>query len=213
MEFARSAPTTSIDCNLGWREQINQVTSFVDASNIYGSDQKRADAVRLFERGMLRYGRNGDELCRSSALTTDCFVTGDGRAGEQPGLTAFHTVWLRFHNLLASELQKLNPHWNDERLYQEARKIVGALVQHITYKEFLPLLLGTEVMDLFELNPSNKGYLEGYNSRVDPAIANSFASAAFRFGHSLVQNSFLRTDSQHRFIFNSKSIVRNTRPL
>lgn len=178
------------------------MTSFIDGSTIYGSDQIRADAVRLFSQGKLKY--DGDS-CHSGALRTDCFVLGDARAGEQPSLIAFHTVWLRFHNFVAATLSQLNPQWDDEKLYQEARKIVGALIQHVTYREFLPILLGPEVMELFELNLLSKGYFEGYNSRIDPTVANSFATAAFRFGHSLVQNSFVRTDSKHRTIFNSKS--------
>lgn len=51
MEFIRSAPSTRIDCDLGWREQINQVTAFVDASTIYGSDLKRAESLRSFKKG------------------------------------------------------------------------------------------------------------------------------------------------------------------
>ena len=56
-------------------------------------------------------------------------LPGDSRANEQPGLTVFHTVWVREHNRLARELSYLNPHWDDERLYQEARKIVVAEMQ------------------------------------------------------------------------------------
>lgn len=216
IEFIRSAPATQIDCNLGWREQINQVTSFIDGSVIYGSDADRAFAIRALTKGKLQYGRRGflqppdppgGGLCHSGALTTDCFLPADGRAGEQPGLTAFHTVWLRFHNYVAETFSHLNPHWSDEMLYQETRKLVGALIQHITHREFLPILLGPEVMDLFELNILSKNYFEGYNVKTDPTIANSFATAAFRFGHSLVQNSFIRTDSRHRPILNSKFFV------
>lgn len=54
-----------------------------------------------------------------------------------------HTVWQREHNRIARELKLLNGHWNDYWIFQEARKIVVAELQHIMYNEFVPGLLRT----------------------------------------------------------------------
>ena len=47
-------------------------------------------------------------------------------------------------------------------------------------------------MDIFELKLLPKNYYNGYNDTINPTIANSFASAAFRFGHSLVKSTLRR---------------------
>ncbi|XP_060802985.1 peroxidasin homolog [Amyelois transitella] len=217
LDFVRSSPAPRDDCALGWREQLNQVSAYIDGSPVYGSSARQSDKLRLLRNGMLQYGRvqqrrpvlppeRRDELCRGGAVSTECFKSGDARVNEQPGLVALHIVWLRQHNRMAQELAHLNPHWSDEKIYQETRKIVGAMIQHITYREFLPIILGTEVMRLFELEPQKKGFYKNYNPKINSSPASSFASAAFRFGHSLVQGSLMRFDRFHRPMHNNVSL-------
>jgi peroxidase len=52
-----------------------------------------------------------------------------------------HTLWHREHNRVAKGLAAVNPTWNDTILFEEARRIVIAELQHITFKEFIPSLL------------------------------------------------------------------------
>ena len=111
------------------------------------------------------------------------------RTNQIMTLTSLHIIFLRQHNLLASKLAAINPHWNDEILYHESRRIVGALMQHITYNEFLPSLLGRTTMDAYGLTPQTTGYSSSYDENANPSITNEFATAAFRMGHSLIQGA------------------------
>lgn len=112
-------------------------------------------------------------------------MSGSDHTNLLPTLTALHTVWMRQHNRLAAQLQALNPHWDDERLYQEARRIVGAQIQHITYSEFLPIVVGGETIKAYGLSLENNGYYSDYNLNIDASVINSFASAAGLFFYSI----------------------------
>ncbi|KXJ70822.1 hypothetical protein RP20_CCG022399 [Aedes albopictus] len=208
LEFLRSAPAQRRDCLLSWREQTNQVTSYIDASPIYSSNPRTSDNARIFRNGLLLFGRGppSEDVCFRAALANQCIRPGDARSGEQPGLLMLHMVWVNEHNQIATQLSDINPHWSDEKLYQEARRIVGAMFQHITYREFLPIVLGKEVCHLFDLELETSGFYTGYDPGVNPTVANEFSAAAFRFGHSLIQGSYMRADRHHRFIPNNVTL-------
>jgi len=168
------------------RQQVNEITAFIDASNVYGSDQATANSLRSFSGGRLKTSSsaNGDLLPFDGVM----FHAGDVRANEQSGLTALHTLFMREHNRIAGELaatHQSDPLYTDERLYQEARKMVGAMIQGITYNEFLPALLGGDAF----------GAYGGYDETVNPGISNEFSAAAYRFGHSMLSPTLLRLDA------------------
>ncbi len=157
-------------------EQVNSITSWIDGSQIYGSSQEVADSLRSFEGGRLLITDDG-------LLPTDedgNIMAGDIRAAENLGLTAMQTLFLREHNRVADEISAADPDLSDEDIYQQARKIVIAELQSITYNEFLPALLGEDALSEYQ----------GYDSSVDPSIANEYSTAAFRFGHSTLNDGF-----------------------
>ena len=204
LPFRRSLPVcpTAPPLSFEAREQVNDLTSFIDGSMVYGSNDIIGDAVREFKGGLLRVGENfpanqpslpvDNQFLVACPNRTDCFLCGDVRCNEQFSLTVMHTIWVREHNRCARELSRINPHWEDERLFQECRRIVGALIQKITYLDYLPKVMGPKNYDIF-VGP----YL-GYNPEVDPGVPNAFATAAYRYGHSLVRPLFDRLGPNYR---------------
>src|SRR5207244_3416241 len=113
------------------------------------------------------------------------FAAGDVRANENIELTAVQTLFVREHNRIAGQLQAAHPSWSDEQLYQEARRLVIAELQVITYTEWLPALLGPGALPAYT----------GYNANVNPSISNEFSTAMFRFAHSQLDNSIDRLNN------------------
>lgn len=176
----------------GVREQLNEITAFIDASNVYGSDAERAEELRLLDGSgrlktsdgdLLPFNVNGFSNAPSSQAP-NFFLAGDFRANEQTGLTALHTLFVREHNYWAKGIAKSNSSLDGDQIYELARAIVGAEMQVITYREFLPFLLGPKAL------PRYKGYRESVN----PGISNIFATASYRFGHSMLSPQLMRLD-------------------
>jgi peroxidase len=170
------------------RQQINTITAFIDGSVIYGSDAARAAALRTFGGGQLKTSA-GDLLPFNAAGFSNAndagiypgdqlFLAGDVRANENIELTSIQTLFMREHNRLAASYAAANHRLSDEQLYQKARQMVLAEIQSITYNEFLPALLGQNALSPYR----------GYNPNVNPGIANEFSTAAYRFGHSMLDN-------------------------
>jgi hypothetical protein len=203
--FERSSfdPTTGTSTS-NPHQQVNVDSSFLDLSQVYGSTQAVADALRTFSGGQLKTSP-GDLLPLNNSTyfsvsqlaalnvandaqavpNSSLFATGDVRGNENLELTALQTLFVRNHNRLAAELQKEHPDWSDEQLYQEARKLNIAEEQIITYTEYLPDLLGPNALPAYT----------GYNPNVDPAIATEFSTVAFRFGHSLLSGNIERANN------------------
>jgi len=56
-------------------------------------------------------------------------TTGDIRVNVVPGLGWTHTTFMREHNRVANQLAAINEHWDDETIFQQARRIIAAQLQ------------------------------------------------------------------------------------
>lgn len=169
------------------RQQINEVTAYLDGSVVYGSDDTRAAALRTFQGGKLKkssgnllplncppYFTSSLPNANDARVLPDSqlFVGGDVRANENIELLAVQVLWLREHNRICDTLATSG--LSDDQIYQRARARVRAQIQVITYREWLPALLGD----------TRLGHYLGYNPDTNVGIATEFSTAALRLGHS-----------------------------
>ncbi len=199
--FFRSEFRSNNNSRGGLRQQINLNTSWIDGSVVYGSDPVRALWLRTLRGGKLKISKgnlmpyntlngelsgaidpNAPSMANDGGGTIKTFVAGDVRAAENPVLTSIHTLFVREHNRICNRLI-IEGMRNDELIYQTARKEVGALIQAITYQEFLPAL-GITLHQY-----------PGYRDDVRPDIMNTFATAAYRLGHTMVSDDVVIVDN------------------
>ena len=200
IDFARTpaAPGTGTSKH-DPRQQINTVSSYIDAFSVYGGINARLEWLRTGPvDGTM--ANNGATLmltpdgylpradARGNAATappmdlmgalmgtpSKAVEAGDVRANENIALTAVHTLFAREHNrivgLLPSSL-------SNEQKFQIARRVVGAEEQYITYNEFLPAM-GVRLAPY-----------RGYDPHVNASLSTEFATTGYRI-HSAVHGEF-----------------------
>ena len=173
---------------------MNALSAFIDGGTVYGSTEETAARLRSSSGGLMRTNRLGPTLptrteagLREEELEPDSLVGGDVRATVQPGLTSLHSLFLNEHNRIAEGLRGLDSSLDDESLYQRARIMVTAQIQNIVFAEFLPAVLGPDLMTNIALPADPEADTE-YDPATNPGIANEFATVVFRFGHTLIPN-------------------------
>ncbi|KAL3854996.1 hypothetical protein ACJMK2_014228 [Sinanodonta woodiana] len=176
-------------CTPGFRQQQNQITSYIDGSNVYGSTDDELNALRdgeyLRKSRENNLPRNPDQGCEINHDGEFCHLAGDPRVDVVPSLASYHTLFMLEHNRIVDALKKVNPDWNVEKLFQEARKINIAQMQHIIYNGFMSAFLSRDTITTYKLRSLNTGYSTSYDKKRDATIANGFG-IAYRMGHTWI---------------------------
>jgi len=127
----------------------------------------------------------------ASRATTNAFVdtsftrlkpeevvtAGDPRASENAGLLQFQVLFFREHNARADRLAAEHPEWDDQTLFEEARRRTIAVWQHLLLDEWVPTVFGPDMVERI-------GPYRGFDPDVDPTTSVVFATLALRYGHS-----------------------------
>ncbi|KAL7548615.1 hypothetical protein ACHAWF_011888 [Thalassiosira exigua] len=172
-------------------QQLNDMSSNLDAENVYGTKKSRLKYIRSDDSSVTgRLRTSGDRLLpknvyalpnRGGEERVDLFLAGDVRANENVALLATHTLWLREHNYWADRIRASDPELDGDGVFKLARVLVTAIMQKITYDEFLPALLGEDGVPAYD----------GYKGGTDVRLENVVTSCAYRL-HTLVGSSLVR---------------------
>ena len=108
-----------------------------DGSQIYGSDERFAAALRAGEDGKLRIDSDG-----LPPRDLERFVDLSGVAGNfWVGLALLHTLFMLEHNAICERLRREFPTWSDDHLYEKARLINVAVMAKIHTTEWTPAII------------------------------------------------------------------------
>ena len=194
------------------REQVDKITAYIDGSNVYGSDQERADYLRTFDGGKLNTttAANGETLLpfnrandpfpnanppvtrgSSPANPESLFIAGDVRANEQIGLTAVHTLFVREHNRIAESLGQRN---DLAQLVTDAGFDASKATDVDEYLyQMSRKVVGAQIQTItyneflpILVGPDALPNYSGYDPTVNATLSNEFANAAYRVGHTLL---------------------------
>jgi hypothetical protein len=180
------------------KQQINSITSFIDAGNVYGNTNFRAEFLKANDGSGRMNTSDGNLLPLAGDVEahqeltarfenrnnadqprSEFFVAGDARVNEHVNLITVHTLLHREHNYWADIIRAENPDLTGDEVFDLARIIVQSEVQKVTYDEFLALLLGPDAIPPYT----------GFDPNANPGALNVGAACAFRVGHTLISPS------------------------
>ena len=180
LNFVRSELSTS-PSRTQYGEIMNKASAFMDQSIIYGTEEVQTQKVRTFSGGKMNLGPK-------NILPTDNlgkYTISSDRLTAIPLGAIFAVMFSRNHNNLASSLEQLNTSWDDEKLFQEARRINIALLQKF--------ILSGRVIEQVAKKRVNESYSENF----DPSVSVEFSTATYRFLHYFVQPDMLLIDENY----------------
>lgn len=172
---------------------MNIGSGYIDGSALYGATERDFQAIRTYKDGQVDIN-----VCR--------------RCREVGAVGALHTLLLQEHNRLATELARLNPTWADTTLFLEARRALTAQIQHITFNEFLPVVLGQEITNKDELHLVAGKHYTGYSSTNRGGVYNEFAVGALPAFMSMLPAGMMNDSVSAEILIGTPGLIKTYIP-
>lgn len=172
----------------------SSVTAAQDLNTVYGVSDEMLKARRTFKGGCLKSQTvNGEEIFAVEKINGNtryrCFEGKcelspiDVRNVLAPTGLVFALLFHRNHNRHARKLAAAYSKWDDEKIFQMARRLNIAEHQHCLYNEYLETLVGQELMEQFALYPQPLDALSKYQDEKSAKTIVEFQTTAGRHGH------------------------------
>ena len=116
---------------------INENSHWWDGSQVYGSDATAQKNIRTGQDGKIKVSADGrlpidpDTGFEITGMTDNGWV----------GLSLLHALFALEHNAVCDRLKQRNASWGDERLFQQARLVISALIAKIHTVEWSTSIL------------------------------------------------------------------------
>jgi len=192
--FQRSMPSVEkFSCNLGPRQQLNEQSSFLDLSNIYGTVEKSKYSVTE-QQAVLPYLDNIIPNCPVADIINGYYETVNGQEADGTILSQYK-IWIEQHNFIVEKLADLSKNKNWYAIREVARKINIGIFQHLVYNEFIPHAIGASAAEKLYIRPTKSGYSNSYDTTVNPSVYNEFSAAAFRSHNMIPEKVCTKTPS------------------
>ena len=197
---------------------MNQASNTLDLSQLYGVSEEDTNNLRSFKNGELRSSNDplyptlpeaeeGETHYCMHNHTADsdavCYKSGDSRVNINPYMTTLYTIFLRSHNKLAREIRKSKKMWNDERVFQMARRINVAIYQKIIYSEWADVIVGASDAQFIRTEPFSTKFKKSAR-----AVSNEFATAGIRFYYSMIPGELRTTRDINYFVRQNNIVIR-----
>ncbi|KAL5274013.1 HPX2 family protein [Megaselia abdita] len=186
LNYVRSSLAVNKKCRLGVPEQLNEASSALDLSQLYGYTTEAQ--IGMKSKGFLKsngeflpYAEIVKDFCVSD--TEKCYMAGDSRVNANPYTIILYTIFLRNHNQIAKKLTNENSLMTDDEIFTKAKDLNTRIYRDIIFKEWLPILIGNDNMNKLTKEKLKKQTSESFE------VSNEFGVAAARFYYSMIPSS------------------------